>query len=222
MIIVLDGPSGSGKSTLAKMLSKEFNIPYFDTGAMYRSFCWLLLHHHISLDDHNAIKAILRQINFEIKAVHGHQHYLINGHDVTREIRDEKVTQNVSKISAYLYVRETLVNIQREFGKNNEAVFEGRDMGTVVFPNANIKFFLYADPVIRATRRFEQLVESFPNKQFDREKVLQELIVRDQNDSQREHSPLKPADDAVLIDVSYLTLEEVFEKLKKYIQERRV
>lgn len=220
MIIVIDGPSGSGKSTLAKMLSKEFNIPYFDTGAMYRSFCWFLLHQHISIDDEEAIKELLLKMKFEIKIKNGEQRYYVNSEDVTDKIRDEIVSKHVSKVSAYLFVRNHLVKIQREFGKDHRGIFEGRDMGTVVFPQAEIKFFLYADPNIRALRRFEQLTKNFPLKKFEKGKVLEELIKRDEFDSNRKHSPLKQAQDALLIDVSYLSLEEVFHKMKKHIEEK--
>ncbi len=220
MILVIDGPSGSGKSTLAKMLSKELKIPYFDTGAMYRSFCWFLLNQNVSMDDEESIKKFLLKMKFEIRLINDEQHYYVNDEDVTLKIRDEVINQNVSKVSAYIFVRNHLVKIQRECGKENRGIFEGRDMGTVVFPQAEIKFFLYADPNIRALRRFEQLKQNFPSKKFEKGKVLEELMQRDEYDSNREHSPLRQAKDALLIDVSYLSLEEVFNKMKKYIEEK--
>ena len=220
MIIVIDGPSGSGKSTLAKMLSKELHVPYFDTGAMYRSFCWFLIDQNTPLDDEGKIKEQLNKLEFEICLQEGESHYIVNGIDVTQKIRSEEVSKNASKVSAYLFVREHLVNIQRKFGRGGAGIFEGRDMGTVVFPNADIKFFLYADPNIRAMRRFQQLQVNFPLKKFDKERVLAELLRRDRDDSTREHSPLKQAEDAIAIDVSNLTLCEVFEKIKSYINER--
>lgn len=221
MIIVIDGPSGSGKSTLAKRLSKKLNIPYFDTGAMYRSCCWFLIHQGIDLDDIQKIKESLETFDFQIKPNKGGElQYLVNGHDVSLAIRDEDVSRNVSKVASYLFIRSKLVQIQRECAKTSEGIFEGRDMGTVVFPNADVKFFLYADPNIRALRRFEQLKLNFPLKNFEKNKVLQDLMSRDAYDSQREHSPLKQAEDAILIDVSYLTLDEVFEKMESYIREK--
>lgn len=220
MIIVIDGPSGSGKSTLAKRLSEDLKIPYFDTGAMYRSFTLFLLEKNISLDDVDEIKKMLQQMNFKIEAFGGSVKYLINGKDVTLDIRKDEVTRAVSKVSAYLPVREYLVQIQREFGESKEGIFEGRDMGTVVFPDADVKFFLFADPNIRAMRRFEQLKVKFPLKHFEKERVLKELISRDEYDSTREHSPLKQAKDALLIDVSYLSIDQVFNKMKEEIQKK--
>lgn len=220
MIIVIDGPSGSGKSTLAKMLSDDLKIPYFETGAMYRSFTFFLLENNISLDDLEKIKKMLKAMDFKIESSAGNLKYLVNGKDVTLEIRKDEVTQAVSKVSAYLPVREYLVEIQREFGKSKEGIFEGRDMGTVVFPGADVKFFLYADPNIRAMRRFEQLKVKFPLKHFEKEKVLKELISRDKYDSTREHSPLMQAKDALLIDVSHLSIDQVFKKMKEEIQKK--
>lgn len=218
MIIVIDGPSGSGKSTLAKKLSAHFHIPYFDTGAMYRSFCWFLLKNDITSEDEEAIKKMLKKMDFKIVTVDDDLRYLVNGEDVSVAIRNEDVSKHVSEVSAYLFVREHLVGIQRDFGRSNHGIFEGRDMGTVVFPNADIKFFLYADPNIRALRRFQQLKDKFPLKQFEEKKVLHELIKRDEYDSTRKHSPLKQAKDAISIDVSYLSINEVFEKMKTYIE----
>ncbi len=222
MIIVIDGPAGSGKSTLAKMLSKQLSIPYFDTGAMYRSFCWFLIDQKVSLDDQERIKELLKKMNFEIKMVGNEQHYIINGTDISTRIRSEEITRNVSKVSAYLFVREHLVNIQRKLGESKNGIFEGRDMGTVVFPDAEIKFFLYADPNIRAMRRFEQMQVNFPLKKFEKGRVLEELLKRDKYDSTREHSPLKQATDAISIDVSCLTIDQVFKKIKAHIDEKKL
>jgi CMP/dCMP kinase len=220
MIIVIDGPSGSGKSTLAEKLSKDLKIPYFDTGAMYRSFCWFLLKNNISDDNENEIKECLNKMDFRIVTTGDNLRYLVNGEDVTDAIREENVTKHVSKVSAYLFVREHLVSIQRAFGKSNHGIFEGRDMGSVVFPNAEVKFFLYADPNIRALRRFEQLQGKFPGKQFEKEKVLHELNKRDEFDTMRQYSPLMQAKDAISIDVSHLSIEEVFEEMKSHIKEK--
>lgn len=221
MIIVIDGPSGSGKSTLAKKLSSYLGMPYFDTGAMYRSFCWFLLKNQISTDDEDEIKKILKKMDFKIITTGDDLRYLVNGEDVTDAIRTEEVSKNASKFSSYFFVREHLVDIQRSFGKSHHGIFEGRDMGTVVFPNADIKFFLYADPNIRALRRFEQLKEKFPLKHFEKKEVFEELIKRDEYDSTRKHSPLKQAKDAILIDVSHLSIQEVFEKMKSIIDEKK-
>ncbi len=222
MIIVIDGPSGSGKSTLARRLSKDLNLPYFDTGAMYRSFAWFLVDQKVSPDDLESIKELLEKMDFEIKTLEGAHHYFVNGIDVTKEIRAESVSKCASQISTHLFVRKHLVQIQRHFGATGQGIYEGRDMGTVVFPEAEIKFFLQADPKIRAMRRFEQMKADFPNKKFDKETVLEELIRRDEQDSTREHSPLRRAKDAKVIDVTHLSIEDVLKKIKAYIREKQI
>lgn len=220
MIIVIDGPSGSGKSTLAKMLAKELQLPYFDTGAMYRSFAWYLLKNHVDIKDESKIQSLLKQMKFEIKNERAELHYYVDGEDISSYIRTEEVSKCASKVSGYLFVRKHLVQIQQEYGKKYQGIFEGRDMGTVVFPNADLKFFLFADPKVRAQRRFDQLQLTYPQQHFELNTVLEELEKRDLEDTVRKHSPLKKADDAIYIDVTHLTLEQAFQKLKNSIESK--
>jgi cytidylate kinase len=222
MIITIDGPSGSGKSTMAKKLAEDIGFLFFDTGAMYRSVCWYIMEKGISLEDQPAIRDELEQFYFEFKREEGESKFFVNGQDVSKEIRDNEVNKLVSIISAYSFVREKLVELQKEFAKNRDVVFEGRDMGTVVFPNADYKFFLIAKPKIRAERRYAQLSNLYPNKYFDLHEIERELIKRDEYDSTRECSPLKQADDAVLLDTSNYSIEGVLKEMKKQIKDLKI
>ena len=218
MIVVLDGPSGSGKSTLAKEIAKAFGWAYFDTGAMYRSVCWYLIENNVSFEDQQKIKEKLAQFHFEIKGQGHDVQFFVNDQNVTDKIRTNEINKKVSVISAYPFVREQLVKQQRSFGQNRDAVFEGRDMGTVVFPQADFKFFLKADTSVRAKRRYEQLCELYPSKQFNLKEIEEDLIKRDEIDSSRECSPLKQAEDAILLDSSHLTVQELLDKIKTLIE----
>lgn len=218
MIITIDGPIATGKSTIAKRLSREIGFIYFDTGAMYRCLTYAILKHHINIDDPAALNEFLKTFQFEIKIKHGDRFYLVDGEDVSLKIRGEEVTSNVSKVSAIPDVREKLVSLQREMAIGVNAVFEGRDMGTVVFPNAELKIFLTGRPEVRAARRFEELRTKFPNETLSLtlEKVLEDITARDAYDSQRENSPLRQAPDACVVDTSDLTLEEIILKILEF------
>lgn len=207
MIIAIDGPSGTGKSTIARKVAKKLGFTFFDTGAMYRSLAWWVIHEKIDPRNESAIAQRLSEFSFEIKAVGEDRLYLVNGVDVTSQIRTPMISSFASQISTFRVVREKMVKIQREFAQHANAVFEGRDMGTVVFPQADVKIFLTASSAVRAKRRYLELKE----KQADHslEKVQQDIEERDRTDSTRELSPLKQAEDAVLIDTSDLTVEEV-------------
>lgn len=211
MIITIDGPVATGKSTIAKKVAEELGYIYFDTGAMYRGIAWLGLSRKINFDDPEQVAALLNEYHFEIKIKHTDRHYLVNKEDVTDAIRSPQVTSNVSKIAANPTVRNKLVTMQREFAVGVNAVFEGRDMGTVVFPSADLKIFLTARPEVRAMRRFEELKAKFPKETADLtlEQALQDINERDTYDSTRNTSPLKQAFDAVVVDTSDLTIDEV-------------
>lgn len=210
MIIAIDGPSGAGKSTVAKLLSKELGFEYIDTGAMYRALAYKAYNQGIEINE-SQIEEMLKTTHIDY---HDNQIYL-DGKNVENLIREEAISIAASKISALKVVREKMVELQRRIAANKNAVLEGRDIGTVVFPDADYKFFITAPVEERARRRYEQLKAS--NIEADYDSVLRDLIKRDQNDSTREHAPLKMAEDAVYIDTSKMELKEVVKTIAAYI-----
>ncbi len=221
MIITIDGPAGTGKSTTAQMLADEIGFTYFDTGALYRAISWQILDLKILYQDEEALSKLLEAFSFRIRSVEGEKHYFVGNTDVTKAIRTKEVTAIVSEVAALKMVRDALKPIQTNVSKEIDVVFEGRDLGTVVFPHAHLKFFLTARAEIRAKRRYRELVQKFPEQTFFYEVILKEILERDASDTDREHAPLKQAEDAVLIDTSDLTIEETSQKLKSVYLERR-
>jgi len=211
MIITIDGPSGTGKATVAKEVAKRLSFTFFDTGAMYRAITWCMMHEKISLDDENAIENLLNSFNFRIEEKNGKKQYFVGDDDVTEVIRTSEVTAKVSAVSAIGIVRKKISGIQRKFAEKSNAVFEGRDMGSAVFPKADLKIFLNARPEVRAERRFKELVEKNPHCTY--EEILRDLLLRDEADSTRAISPLIKPEDAIEIDTSNLTVDEVVEKI---------
>lgn len=211
MIITIDGPAGTGKTTIARRVAEKLGYAYFDTGAMYRAVTVLIKQKGINLQDQITLQSLLEKVNFEIQSVKGEKRYFIEGNDVTEVIRTPDVTRQVSEVSALPPVRKALVSIQRKFGEKKNSVFEGRDMGTVVFPSADVKIFLTARPAVRAERRYLELKGK--HQDLKETEVLNEILQRDQLDSNREISPLKQADDAALIDTSDLTVDQVVEQI---------
>jgi len=211
MIITIDGPIGTGKSTIAKEIAEAIGYIFFDTGAMYRSLTYGVCKNKINSDNPEEIVKYLQDFSFDIKIKDETKHYYVNDEDVTDDIRGKEVTSLVSKIAAVKEVREQMVEIQREFAVGVNAIFEGRDMGTVVFPNAELKIFLTGRVEVRAQRRFDELKAKFPkeNKNLTLETVIENINHRDHLDSTREASPLRQAEDAVVIDTSDLNIEEV-------------
>jgi cytidylate kinase len=218
MIITIDGTIATGKSTIAKKLAQEIGYIYFDTGAMYRCVAYAILKHHVNVDNPEELAQFLKDFTFDIKIKHTDRHYFVEDEDVTLKIRGDEVTSHVSKVSAIPAVREKLVNMQREMSVGVNAVFEGRDMGTVVFPNAQLKVFLTGRPEVRAQRRFDELRAKFPEetKNLTIEKVLEDLNQRDDYDSHREVSPLRQAEDALVIDTSDLTVDEIVLRILEF------
>lgn len=202
-IIALDGPSGSGKSTIANLLADKLKISYLNTGSMYRALTLYFLENNIKKSENIDIK-ILKKINIDINE----DKVFLNGKDVSQEIRDKEVTENVSWVSSIPVVREYLVEMQRKISKNKSIILDGRDIGTVVFPDAKYKFYLDASSFVRAKRRFEQ---NEIDKSF--EEIKKDIEKRDYLDSHREISPLKKAEDAIEIDSSDLTIDQTIEKI---------
>jgi len=215
MIIAIDGYSSCGKSTLAKALAKKLQFIYVDSGAMYRAVTYYFLKHDIVLSDTKEISTALANIDIEFKSIEGNNTCFLNGEDIEAEIRSMRISNNVSEVSTIAEVRKKLVEIQRNIAANNSVVMDGRDIGTVVFPNADIKFFITADKEIRAKRRFDELREK--GKEVTLREVVANLDHRDEIDTQREISPLRKADDAIEINNTYLSREEQLELAIEYI-----
>ena len=206
--IALDGPSGAGKSTIAKRLSAELGFVYVDTGAMYRSIGLYCLQNGIDTADEAAVTAALPQIDIALKYVDGEQRVILNGTDVSKEIRINEVSMAASKVSAYKAVRAFLLDTQRNMAKTQSVIMDGRDIGTVVHPDAEIKIFIVADPEERAKRRYKELIERGQNVPF--EEVLKDIIQRDYNDENRAEAPLRQAEDAIRLDTSLLDFEQSY------------
>ena len=221
-VIAIDGPAGSGKSTLAKALAHKLGYIYLDTGAMYRALTYLALQDKLDLADEKALSKLAQANPVRFKARGRELEVYIGNKEVTKEIRLPEVDKNVSEVSAHPRVREIMVAQQKAIGAEHDLVAEGRDMGTVVFPDATLKVFLSADAKTRAHRRYlqnkerAQVAGSSPSQ--SEEEIYQAIIARDAYDSQRESSPLKPAEDAVLLDSSYKSEDEVLNYLLKLLE----
>lgn len=217
MIVAIDGPAGAGKSTLAKKLAALFGFVYVDTGALYRSVGLYATENGIETTNIEGVTALLPKIDLDIRFIDGAQHIFLNGSDVSEAIRRPEMSMAASNVSAIPSVRSFLLDLQRSFGKKYSIIMDGRDIGTVVFPNADLKIFLTASPEDRARRRYEeQLARGFEVEYND---VLADVITRDRNDSTRAIAPLKQADDAVLVDTTGFEFEESFNRLSKIIKE---
>lgn len=214
--IALDGPAGSGKSTIAKIIAKDYNILYLDTGAMYRACGLKALRQGISPKDGKAIEGMLPSLDLKVEYRDGKQHTILDGEDVSSAIRENAVSMAASDISAHACVRTKMVEMQREIARGMSCVLDGRDIGSVVLPNAKYKFFITADSRVRAQRRFEEL--SARGEKVDFEKLHAEIVARDKQDSEREFAPLICAEDAVVVDTSSMSVEEVVATIKARIQ----
>lgn len=216
VIVTIDGPSGAGKSTITKQLAAKLTYTYLDTGAMYRAVGLKINRTGTSLDDKNALQKLLNSIDLHLAPDGEGTKVLLNNEDVSEAIRTPEMSMTASRVSADKLVREKLTFLQRKVGREGSIVAEGRDMGTVVFPKANHKFFLDASPEERARRRQQQLAEQ--GQQVDFQETFDQIIKRDKDDSSRALSPLKPAEDAIIIDSSEMTIDEVVDFMVKYIQ----
>lgn len=216
--VAIDGPAGAGKSTIARAAATELGFIYVDTGALYRSIGLNAIRSGIDLTDTKAIEDSLNGLKVELAFdTEGAQVVLLNGEDVSSLIRTPEVSMSASKVSAVPAVRAFLLDLQRNMAKTQSVIMDGRDIGTVVLPDAEVKIFLTASPEIRAKRRFDELVEKGQEVKY--EDVLADVIERDYNDSHREIAPLKPAEDSKLADTSGLTLEESISLIINIIKE---
>lgn len=216
--IALDGPAGSGKSTVAKILAKDYNILYLDTGAMYRACGLKALRLGVDTKDGAAVEEMLPSIDLKVEYKDGAQHTILDGEDVSTAIRENAVSMAASNISAHPCVRVKMVEMQREIAKSMSCVLDGRDIGSTVLPDAKYKFFITADSKVRAMRRFKELSERGETVDFDT--LHEEIVARDKQDTEREFSPLICAQDAVLIDTSELDVEGVVAAIKSVIQSK--
>jgi cytidylate kinase len=218
MIIAIDGPSGAGKSTLGKMLAKKLGLLYLDTGAMYRAVAYAVLEKGENVTDPVKASEIARDSQIELTGEPETLRIKLNGVDISTEIRSKEIAEAASVVSTNSQVRKILVKHQQELGKYGGGVLEGRDIGTVVFPDADVKFFLTAKPEERAARRYKEDVERGGAVSF--EQTLEEINLRDKRDVTREDSPLSIAEGAVVIDTSGMTLEEILELMLQKIEEK--
>ena len=216
--IAIDGPAGAGKSTLSKLLAKRFNFIYVDTGALYRVIGLFAHRQGIDTRDIGGVSQLLPKIKLELLCAVEGQRVILNGEDVSAAIRMPEISMAASNVSAIPEVRAFLLQLQQNIARDNDCLMDGRDIGTVVLPNAQIKIFLTASPQDRARRRYEELLER--GVKVDYNVVLSEIIVRDAQDSDREIAPLKPADDAVIVDTSGLELEQSLERLYEIVTEK--
>lgn len=216
-IVAIDGPSGSGKSTVAALLAMRLGYMHLDTGAMYRAVALAAVLNNLPYDDAKGLDKLCEQIRLEMRRNDDVVSVYLNGRDVTEEIRSPEMSLGSSAVSAVPEVRSHMVRLQREIGSSGGIVAEGRDMGTVVFPDTPAKFYLDASPEERARRRWLQLKEMGMDEAL--EKVRREMAERDQNDTSREHSPLKKADDAINLDTTGMSIDKVIEKLADKVKE---
>ena len=215
--VAIDGPAGAGKSTLARAAAKKLSFIYADTGALYRSIALNTVRNNIDVSDSVSIEKMLEKTEIELKFINDEQRVFLNGEDVSDKIRTSEISMAASSISALPAVRNFLLELQRELARKNNVIMDGRDIGTVVLPNAQVKIFLTASPECRAKRRYDEYIAK--GKQENYEEILESIKQRDYNDSHRAIAPLKAADDAVLVDTSDDTPQQSVERIVKIIEE---
>lgn len=218
-IVAIDGPAGTGKGTITSLISKELNLVNIDTGATYRCVALNAIRNNIKLEETQKIIESLEDITIDMKNENGIQKVYLNGEDVSKEIRNKEVTQIVSQVSSIKEVRYKMVEVQRKLAQGKDVVMEGRDITTVVFPHADVKIYMDADEGVRAKRRYEEMQEK--GIQMTYEEVLKNIQIRDKNDKEKEVGALKVAEDAVYIDTTGLSIEEVKDKILNIIGQFR-
>jgi cytidylate kinase len=216
MIVAIDGPAASGKSTTAKAVAKRLGFTYVDSGAMYRAVTLMALREGVPVEDAEKVAELAKKAQIEFKTIKEEQHVFLNGEDVSEAIRLPEIAKNISPVAANPKVREILVRKQREMGQSTDIVMDGRDIGTVVFPDADVKIYLIASVEERAKRRMKELKEKGITTTLD--EIKEEIARRDHADMNRNVGPLKKADDAIEIDTSHLTIEEQVEKIVEIVK----
>ena len=217
--IAIDGPAGAGKSTMAKTLAKELGFYYVDTGAIYRTVAYFMDLLGISPKDADGVERYIDELTISIEYdEEGVQHMIMNGMDVSDDIRTQDISQKASLVSAHSVVRDVLLDMQRDVAKKHNVIMDGRDIGTVVLPKANVKIFLTADPEVRAKRRYDELIGK--GQKADLPQILKEIKQRDHQDMTRPIAPLKQARDAVLVDTSALDIDGVVAEIKSIVKEK--
>jgi cytidylate kinase len=219
-IIAIDGPAGAGKSTVARHLASHFGLLNLETGAMYRAFAFKALSANVSLEDLPGLLRLSERTTIHLEPTDAGNRVFLDGTDVTSQLREPSVTDGASRVSVHPQVRAWMVHLQQELGASGGVVMEGRDIGTVVFPNADVKIFLDAAPEVRGLRRYDQMGQSSDTESVQPEEVVRELRARDERDRNRADSPLKAADDAVLLDSTHLTLDEVVARAEAIVAEK--
>lgn len=215
LIVAIDGPAGSGKSTIAKLLAKKYNLTYIDTGAMYRMITLYLLENNIDISDLKEVERVLNTVNLDMQG----DKFFLDNVDVSTKIREKRINDNVSKVASIKIVRSNLVDLQRKISNNKDVILDGRDVGTVIFPNAQVKIFLIASPEERARRRYNEFLEKKTEITYD--EVLKSIKERDHIDSTRDESPFVKADDAIELDSTNLTIEDVINFISKEIEKAK-
>ena len=214
--VAIDGPAGAGKSSISRKVSAELGFIYVDTGALYRSIAYTLNAKGITTEEIDKIEATLKETRIDIKFIDGEQHVMVNEQDVSSEIRTAEISMLASAFSALPIVREYLLGLQRRMAEENNVIMDGRDIGTVVLPNATVKIFLTADPEDRAKRRYDEMIEKGMTANYD--DVLEDIKKRDYNDSHRPVAPLKPAEDSIVVNTTGNTFEQSVEQLANIIK----
>ncbi len=216
MKIAIDGPAGAGKSSIAKLVAKKLSFVYVDTGAMFRTVAYYFLSQGKDPSDDEMVTEECENISISIEYKDGAQHIFLDGTDVPTEIRQEEVGKNASVVAKNQAVRNRLLALQRQMAEKQDVIMDGRDIGTVVLPDAQVKIYLTASAAVRAERRYKELVEK--GETCDLKKIEEDIIARDEQDMNREIAPLKQAEDAVLVDSSYMTIEEVVDKIIEIVE----
>jgi len=220
VIVAIDGPSGAGKSTLARHLAQHFGLLNLETGAMYRAFGLKALRSHCPLDDPEALEILSADTTIHLEPGEAENRVFLDGEDVTGQLRNQIVSDAASRVSVYPAIRAWMVRLQQQMGESGGIVMEGRDIGTVVFPNAEVKIFLDAAAEVRGMRRYEQLGQTGRKPDVQPEEVIRELRERDHRDRNRADSPLRPAPDSVLLDSTDMTLEEAVQAAEAIVESR--